>query len=338
EVVKDETGEVIEQRCSYDADTRGGDAKGRAVKGTIQWLSAAHALNCEVRLYDRLFGVTDPDAGGDFKAALNPDSLAIVGSAFVEASIKNDPPGSRYQFERVGYFVSDFVDSSAQRLVFNRTVTLRDSWAKASGQSVVDEGRPKRDKRAGEKREQRSRPSVARSPELVKRGEVYVREYGIDAVDAEALTRDAATAELFEGAVAGNNAKAIAKLIINDVFARVEDFASIRFSPKQLASLVVLVEGGTISSTAAKEVLAEMVVTGGEPAEIVERLALSQISDANAITPIVVEIVSQNKDKADAYRSGRAGLLGFFVGQVMARTGGRANPEMVKEIVEKQLA
>jgi glutaminyl-tRNA synthetase len=134
DVVKDETGEVVELRCTYDPATRGGDAPdGRKVQGTIHWVSARHALDCEVRLYDRLFTLPDPDAvpdGQDFVAALNPASLVVVPHAKVEPSVARDPVGSRYQFERTGYFVSDTIDSTPARLVFNRTVTLRDSWAK----------------------------------------------------------------------------------------------------------------------------------------------------------------------------------------------------------------
>jgi glutaminyl-tRNA synthetase len=133
-VVKDASGELVEVHCTYDSATRGGDAPdGRRVQGTIHWVSARHALDCELRLYDRLFAVADPDAlpeGQDFTAALNPESLVTVGGAKVEPSVAEDPPGSRYQFERTGYFISDPVDSRPGALVFNRTVALRDSWAK----------------------------------------------------------------------------------------------------------------------------------------------------------------------------------------------------------------
>jgi glutaminyl-tRNA synthetase len=138
EVVKDDAGAVVELRCTYDPATRGGDAPdGRRVQGTIHWVSAAHALDCEVRLYDKLFAVPDPDAAagedGDITTFLNPESLVVVPNAKVEPSVGRDPVGTQYQFERTGYFVSDTVDSTPERLVFNRTVTLRDSWAKVAG-------------------------------------------------------------------------------------------------------------------------------------------------------------------------------------------------------------
>jgi glutaminyl-tRNA synthetase len=134
-VVKDErTGEVVELRCTYDPATRGGDAPdGRKVKSTIHWVSAAHALAAEVRLYEHLFakpspGEDDEDAG--WKADLNPRSLETLADAKVEPSLAGAAPGSRFQFERNGYFCADLVDSTERRLVFNRTVTLRDSWAR----------------------------------------------------------------------------------------------------------------------------------------------------------------------------------------------------------------
>ena len=134
EVVKNDAGEVIELRCTYDPATRSGQAPdGRKVQGTIHWVSAAQALSCEVRVYDRLFTQPDPDAvpeGQDFIAALNPQSLVVIADAKIEPSVANDPIGSRYQFERTGYFMSDVESSTPEKLVFNRIVGLRDSWAK----------------------------------------------------------------------------------------------------------------------------------------------------------------------------------------------------------------
>ena len=129
-VIKDEkSGEIVELRCTYDPETRGGSAPdGRKVKATLHWVSAEHSLNAEVRLYDRLFKEENP--GSDFTSALNPNSLEIVTSCRVEPSLASAEPGSRYQFERLGYFCVDPVDSAQGKLVFNRTVTLRDSWAK----------------------------------------------------------------------------------------------------------------------------------------------------------------------------------------------------------------
>ena len=135
DVVKDEgTGEVVELRCIYDPETRGGHAPdGRRVRGTIHWVSAAHSLPAEVRLYDHLFTTEKPDDapdGSDYRSSLNPNSLETLTSPRVEPGLADAKPGTPYQFERVGYFCVDPVDSSPGALVFNRTVSLRDSWSK----------------------------------------------------------------------------------------------------------------------------------------------------------------------------------------------------------------
>ena len=134
DVVKDEkTGEIKELHCTYDPATRGGNAPdGRKVKSTLHWVSVRHAINAEVRLYDNLFIKPDPldvEEGEDFKSNLNPNSLKVLYSCKIEPSLAKAKPGERYQFERIGYFCVD-KDSSENRLIFNRTVTLRDRWAK----------------------------------------------------------------------------------------------------------------------------------------------------------------------------------------------------------------
>jgi glutaminyl-tRNA synthetase len=132
-VVKNSAGEVIEMHCNYDPATHGGNAPdGRKVKSTIHWVSAAHAINAEVRVYDNLFSNPDPNdvpEGQDFTANLNPNSLEVVPNAKLEPSLQNSRPGDRYQFERLGYFCVD-TDSKPDKLVFNRTVALKDTWAK----------------------------------------------------------------------------------------------------------------------------------------------------------------------------------------------------------------
>ncbi len=137
-VVKDSSGQVTEVHCTYDPATRGGNTPdGRKVRGTIHWVSAEHAIDAEVRLYDNLFTKEDPNEvaeGQDFTANLNPNSLEVVNAAKLEPSLRDAKPGSRYQFERLGYFSVD-PDTSPQKLVFNRTVALRDTWAKIEKKS-----------------------------------------------------------------------------------------------------------------------------------------------------------------------------------------------------------
>ncbi|HEX7048577.1 MAG TPA: glutamine--tRNA ligase/YqeY domain fusion protein [Longimicrobiales bacterium] len=389
EVVKDENGEVVELRCSVDPATKGGAApEGRRIKGTLHWVSAAHALRAEVRLYDRLFRVPDPDAaaaaddaGEDFRAFLNPESLVVIDDARIEPSVRDAPPGTRYQFERTGYFISDPVDSRPDGLVFNRTVTLRDGWAKVAGTAAPSAGRPVRGGTAGRRRtirasaeaagraanattteretidsgadgatpastpaarapEERAPATRTRPPELAARFTRYTAELGLAEEAADVLTRDAATAEFFEAALrAGAAPRTVANWVVNELPRELEgrDVAQLPFDGGALGELVALIDAGAISGSAGRLVLAEMAEHGGDPAEIVERRGLRQVSDAATLAPIVDDVVAAHPDKVTGYLNGRTGLLGFFVGQVMGRTRGRANPERVKALLEERL-
>ena len=134
-IPKADSGYVTELRCTYDPETRGGDSPdGRKVKATLHWVSARHAFPAEVRLYDRLFTEPEPESdkeGCPFTDFLNPDSLTVLTEAKLEPGLKDAKPGERYQFERLGYFTPDSVDSEPGKPIFNRTATLRDTWAKA---------------------------------------------------------------------------------------------------------------------------------------------------------------------------------------------------------------
>lgn len=130
EVIKDTDGNILELRCSYDPATQGGNAPdGRKVKATLHWVSAAHSLPAEVHLYDRLFNNSDPEASGDFITDINPDSCLILNNCRVESGLKDAPPGSKFQFERLGYFCVD-TTSTPEKLIFNRTLILRDKMGK----------------------------------------------------------------------------------------------------------------------------------------------------------------------------------------------------------------
>jgi glutaminyl-tRNA synthetase len=134
-IIKDTAGNIIELRCSYDPATLNKDPEGRKPKGVIHWVSAAHAVAAEIRLYDRLCTLPDPEVSADFTDSLNPDSINVLANAYVEPSLADATSSRRYQFERQGYFCVDCEDSKPGHLIFNRTVTLRDTWAKIeSGQ------------------------------------------------------------------------------------------------------------------------------------------------------------------------------------------------------------
>ena len=131
EVIKNEKGEISEIHCTYDPNTKGGMSDdGRKVRGTLHWVSASEYIEADIRLYDRLFKSQNPEASGDFVDDLNPDSLKLIKNAKLETSLGSAESKSIYQFERTGYFVLDSKDSSENNLIFNRAVSLRDSWAR----------------------------------------------------------------------------------------------------------------------------------------------------------------------------------------------------------------
>jgi glutaminyl-tRNA synthetase len=139
DVIKSADGTIVELRCTYDPQTRGGNAPdGRKVKGTIHWVSASHAVTAEIRLYDHLLKIEDPakmEEGAGWRAALNENSLQVLTGCKLEPALRDAEPGVPVQFERKGYFVADSVDSTPERLVFNRSVTLKDTWQKQQGKA-----------------------------------------------------------------------------------------------------------------------------------------------------------------------------------------------------------
>jgi len=314
-----------------------------------------------VRVYDRLFKAENPDDGGDFLQYLNPNSIEILKNSLIEPSVANDPAGSRYQFERQGYFVSDIVDSAPGHLVYNRIVELRDSWAKVAqeGEAVDTSVKPAKGKAQPKAVEQevakhgdgagtakRTKTDIrndirANTPELASRFAKYVADLGLSTEDADVLTGDLALARFFEEALAvHNNPKSVANWVNNDVLraAKENPISALPFKGAQLGALVALVDNNTISNAIAKEVFAEMVQKGGDPQKIVEHKGLKQVTDPDALAPIIEKVIGANRDKAEQYRAGKTGLLGFFVGQVMKESGGKANPQLVQDLVRGKLA
>ncbi len=350
EVVRDAAGEVVELRCTYDPETRGGDAPdGRSPRGTLHWVSAAHALPFEARLYDRLFDVPAPDAGDeDFKEHLNPESL-VRRQGFIEPSVADDPPGRRYQFERQGYFWSDPADSTRDARVYNQIVPLRDAWAERE----EAEERRKQEVRRREKEERKARqrhqareaarrdPARHLSPEQRARFERYREELHLDSDDAAILAEDAALAAFFERAVDGDGRpQPVANWIVNELLRALKDtpLDALPLTPAQLGTLVALQDGGAVSSTGAQEVFAEMLAHGGDPEAIVEEKGLRQMEDAEALRAVVAEVIAAHPDETARYRSGKEGLIGFFMGQVMRETRGKANPELAKWLLREALS
>jgi glutaminyl-tRNA synthetase len=344
EVVRDEGGEVVELRCSHLPDTRGGASpEGKKVKGTIHWVSARHAVRCEARLYDRLFTVPQPEAeAGEFTDYLNPESL-VVREALVEPWAAAAGAGAHLQFERVGYFYADPADWRAERPAFNRTVTLRDTWARSQPEAAGDsapqrEEAPEPPPATAAGGERRGEPPRRTAEEERRRAALEGR--GVGSEEAEVLARDAEAAALFEGAVsAGASPRGGAAWVVHELprEAQGRGVAELPFGGSELGRLVVLLEQGALSSSGARQLLTVLASEGGDPDALLERLGLRQVSDDDALLPLVEEVLAANAPKAEAYRAGKRGLLGFFVGEVMRRSGGSANPGRVKELLSERL-
>ena len=361
EVVRDAAGEPVELRCRVLEDTRGGKnpTDGTKVWGVIHWVASHAAVRAEVRLYDRLFSAPRPDEDGDPLAHLNPRSLEVLEGCVIEPGLAGARAGERVQFERHGYFAIDSVDSAPGHLVWNRIVGLRDAAAEAATSTSTSTKPAARSsepsaaaaaataaKGKGKVRPPRRSKSEyrtearARDAELAAAHERFQRELGLDAGDADLLSGDRTTAALFAAtALASKDPAGSARLLINDLPRALgdRDLASLPVGGAELGELVHLVAEGRVSATAARDVLAALVENGGRPSDIIVALGLDRKTDDKTLEGLVAATIAQNADKAAAYRAGKTGLLGFFVGAVVKGSNGRADPQRVKDLLVDRL-
>lgn len=344
-VEKDERGEIVRVHCTHDPATRGGNAPaGEKIDGTIHWVSAERAADVEVRLYDRLFVTENPGEGdADFLTELNPASLTVV-RAKAEPSLQAAKEGDRFQLERVGFFVVD-QDSKPGALVLNRTVALKDSWQKV----VAKAGEPVSSKTPESKREKKDKKPPAAPAEAVaielSPAAIALRDaHGLSAETARVIAQEPLIEGLFAGATGTPNGKALAKsiatLLANDVLGevRANKLEAVPFDGAAVVELAELVKEGTIGSAQTKEVLAGMLASGKAPRAIVAEKGLAQIASADALGPIVEQVLADNADAVGRYKAGNVNVIGALVGMVMKKSGGRANAKLVKELLEQKLA
>jgi len=352
QVVKDASGEVIELLCTHDPESRGGKAPdGRKVKGTIQWVEASTAVPFEARIYDRLFGCETPEdvpEGRDFTVNLNPGSDTRHLGALIESSVADDAPDTRYQFERLGYFWRDPVDSEPHALVFNRIVTLRNSWG---GKKPAGPPGPEPAVGARAESRERARPTKrtrselrakarAEDPELQASYERIQASLGLSEGDADVLTGEPGLARLFEAAAdAHGDTRAVAKWVRNELIGALKGRPAdeMPFDGVAVSQLVTMVDEGVISGRASKTILEAMIETGKAPQVLVIELGLEQLSDTSEIVETIAAILEANPGEVAAYRDGKKKLLGFFIGQAMQATGGRADPKLVQQLVRDAL-
>jgi glutaminyl-tRNA synthetase len=331
EVVKDASGNVVEIKAEYSPESKSGseDKSGIKVKSAIQWVEANHAKTVKVRLYDRLFKDEAPEGIED----INPDSLKVIKNALIEPAVITDKPDVRFQFERQGYFYADPVDYTDEHPVFNKIVGLKESSSKkkkAPQQAVKSES----------KKEQIDGEVVAMSEAQQALFDKYTTEFGLNSEVANTLARDEKLSSFYEEALAVlNSPVALANIVSNDVARELKEkqVDELKFTASQVAELVKMIDDKTISSKIAKQVFEEMLASGDNPTDIVEAKGLVQISDPAKIAPIIDEIIANNPDNVAKFKAGNTKLLGFFVGQVLKATGGKANPQVVNELVAEKL-
>ncbi len=329
EVVKDETGVVTELRCTYEPDTLG---EARNVRGVIHWVAADGAVPAEFRLYERLFSVPNPEADDvPFVQKLNPDSL-VIKHGFVEPSVQADADTTHYQFERQGYFIRD-TDSLPDAPVFNRTITLRDTWG--AEEKAATQPRTRRPARTASTETARDVTAEFSTAEVACFAKLVNQNVGHE--EAAVLARDEALGAYYSEATRAQPSPQLAHWVVGEVAREQSGDGTFKVPPQNLAELVSLVDNGTLSTRLAKEVFAEMAESGQAAGEIVAARGLEQVSDAGVLEPIVDALMARHPDKVDAYRGGKTGLLGFFVGQLMRETKGQANPQLAQELVKQKL-
>ena len=367
DVVRDERGEVTELRCSYDPQTRGGSSPdGRKVKGTIHWVSAELGTPCEVRRYDRLFSVPNPEADPDvsYLEHLNPESLVIT-AGYVESSVADDDADTRYQFERQGYFWRDPVDSKPDALVFNRIVSLRDSWAakasfKGTGQLSANAGVTKAasanfsagsslsaDATVSRKKVRPPKRSAAYEREkiraaddaLAEKYQAYRDDLGLDEDEADLLSGDAGVAAYFDAVVdAGAPARDASKWLANTYLPALDEDADIAsVSAEHVASILAMIADDRITAAVSAEVLQHVIDSSRSPDEVVAEQGLEKVSDTSSLEPLIAQVMADNPDELARYRDGKTSLLGFFIGKVMQASGGTADAQIVRGLLQERL-
>ncbi|MCF6173212.1 MAG: glutamine--tRNA ligase/YqeY domain fusion protein, partial [Campylobacteraceae bacterium] len=330
EIIKDANGDIVELKVQYHPNSKSGaDTSGIKVKSAIQWVEAKTAKKVELRLYDRLFKDEAPRGIED----INPNSLKIINNALIEPAIITEKPDVRFQFEREGYFYADPTLYTDKTPVFNKIVGLKDSW----GKKKKSPQKPTYEQNKKAQIDGLATPMNAKEQALFDK---YRNEMKLNNEVADILARDKTLSDFYEEALSTLSSPInIANIVVNEVARELKhkEMSELKFSAKQVAGLVKLLDNEVISTKIAKQVFEEMSKSGENPEQIVQAEGLVQISDPAKILPVIDEIITKNPDNVKKFKEGNSKLLGFFVGQVLKKTGGKANPKIVNELVVKQL-
>ena len=331
EVIKNADGKIVELKAEYYPESKSGseDTSGIKVKSAIQWVSAKDAKKVEVRLYDRLYKNEVPQGVED----LNPDSLKVIINALVEPAIITQRPDERFQFERIGYFYADPLDYSDKRPVFNKIVGLKESWGKKTKVKQTEQ-------KTKSKNIQIDGEVIPMNQEQQNLFDKYLKELNLNSEVANTLARDENLSKFYEDTLSLYNSPVnIANIVTNEVARELKQkvLYELKFTPAQIAELVKMIDDATISTKIAKDVFEDMNNSGKSPKDIVQSRGLIQISDPDVISPIIDDIISKNHENVEKFKAGNKKLLGFFVGQVLKATGGKANPKIVNKLVVDKL-
>ena len=334
EVIKDASGKIVELKVTYHPDSKSGaDTSGIKVKSAIQWVDAKMSKVAEVRVYDRLFKNETPQGIED----LNPDSLHIIEAARIEPAVITEKPDERFQFERQGYFYADPKDYTDEKPVFNKIVGLKESSSKKKNIKIST---PKVNVQHTSEKVQIDGEVKPMSQEEQSLFDKYTKEMKLNTEVANTLARDAQLSSFFQEALTSlYSPVSIANIVANEVARELKQVQvdQLKFTPKDIADLMKMVDNETISTKIAKQVFEEMVQSGEDPTKIVESKGLVQISDPDIILPLIEEVIAKNPENVEKFKAGNTKLLGFFVGQVLKATKGKGNPKIVNELVAKQL-
>jgi glutaminyl-tRNA synthetase len=346
EAVRGASGEVEELRCTADLASRG-DGAGKRTAGTIHWVHAERSAPAEVRLYDRLFRVELPDAEPDFVQTLNPDSLVVARDARVEPALRDAAPASRWQFLRQGWFFVDPVDSRSGAPVFDRTITLRDTWAARAARKLPEPRRAREAKAppgpAGAPRRRRAdlrAEARAASPDLTARHARYTKVHGLAGEEADLLAGDLATAAYFDAAVAaGARPDSASRWLLNDLLGLAKDVPldALPLAGGAFGRFVALVDQGRLATAAAKTLLAALAERGGDPAERMRELGLEKVEDRGALDAAVARALAARPAEVERYRKGERKLFGVLLGAAMRETHGAADPAAVRKLIQEKL-
>jgi glutaminyl-tRNA synthetase len=342
EVVRGPGGEVAEIRCTFDPASR--DAARRGI-GTIHWVHGSRSVPGEVRLYDRLFTVEQPDAEENFLDVLNPGSLSLAPGARLEPALRDAPPGTHWQFLREGYFFVDPVDSRPGAPVWNRTMTLKDTWAARA--VPVESRRPTRPAKgtAAPAAPRRSRGDAraeqrAADPALAALHARLAAIPGVSPDQADLLSVDSATAAWFDAAVAaGGPPGPTARWLLNELLGLAADagLPALPLQAREFGRFVALAESGRTTGAGAKALLASLVERPGDPEARLAELGLEKQDDRAAVDGAVARVLAAQAAEVARYRAGEKKLLAFLLGAAMRETQGKFDPAAIRKALQEAL-